>query len=307
MPVISVIIPAFNAQETILEAILSVQNQTFSDLEIIVVNDGSNDHTLDILQKILEPRLKIFSCVNSGVSAARNYGISQATSDFIAFLDADDLWTSDKLELQLEALRINPKAGLAYSWVLYKFESERDSYIDASNSFEGKVYADLLIKNFVQSGSNPLIHKKIIDSIGCFDPELKTCEDWDFYLRVAAKWDFALVRKAQIIYRQSSTSLTSKINLMEKYSLIVIDRAFSKAPLEFQYLKRQSLAWAYQFTAQQCLKYYHHDFRAISLAIDRLLKVVLLNPKILFEEHTQGLFKKLLKTLFLLFYFRLSK
>lgn len=104
MPTISVIVPAYNAENTILETIGSVQQQTFSDFELIVINDGSNDRTLELLNSLTDSRLKIFSYENAGVGVARNRGISHATGKFIAFLDADDLWTPDKLELQLATL-----------------------------------------------------------------------------------------------------------------------------------------------------------------------------------------------------------
>ena len=124
MPTISIVIPAYNAERTILETIKSVQKQTFSDFEIIVINDGSTDRTLELVLSVEEPRLKIFSYQNGGVSVARNRGISHATGEFIAFLDADDLWTSDKLELQLAGLKQHPEAGIAYSWT-YNMSEKR--------------------------------------------------------------------------------------------------------------------------------------------------------------------------------------
>ncbi len=101
MPKISVIIPVYNAEETIKETLESVLSQTFSQFEIIVINDGSQDKTLEIVSRILDPRLKVLSYPNAGVSVSRNRGISQAAGEYVSFLDADDLWTPDKLETQL--------------------------------------------------------------------------------------------------------------------------------------------------------------------------------------------------------------
>jgi glycosyltransferase involved in cell wall biosynthesis len=296
VPSISIIIPAYNAERTILDTIASVQQQTFADFELIVINDGSTDGTLELLQTVQDDRLQVFCYENGGLPTARNRGIERSQGEFIAFLDADDLWTTDKLELQLAALRTHLDAGLAYSWTYYKFNSEQDSYADTSNSFEGCVYADLLVKNFLQSGSNPLIRMEVINSVGLFDPALKACEDWDYYLRIGAKWNFVLVKKVQIIYQQSSSSMTSKLDVMEKYMLIVIDRAFSVAPSELHYLKKQSLAWMYKFTAQQCLKYGEPNFQSLNLAANRLQKAIFLYPKNLFEGYTRGLIRKLVKS-----------
>ncbi|BAB74766.1 alr3067 [Nostoc sp. PCC 7120 = FACHB-418] len=300
VPIISVIIPVYNGEKTIIETIASVQHQTFLDIEIIVINDGSTDNTFELVRNIQDNRLKIFSYENGGLPVARNRGITHAVGQFIAFIDADDLWTTDKLELQFAALQEYPEAGLAYSWTYYKFANEADSYADESNSFAGDVYAELLIKNFLQNGSNPLIRRAAIDSVGLFDPTLKSCEDWDFYLRLAAKWQFALVKKAQIIYRQSPTAMTSKLDVMEKYSSIVIERAFNAAPPQLQHLKKQSLAWVYKFTAQQCLKYNSHKLADIKLAAKRLKMAITLYPKNLLEDYTHGLIRKLIKSWILL-------
>ena len=115
MPTISVVIPAYNAEHTILDTIKSVQQQTFSDYEIIVINDGSEDRTLELVEQVEDSRVKVFSYSNGGLSTARNRGIARATGEYITFLDADDLWTPDKLEAQLAALQKHPEAGVAYS------------------------------------------------------------------------------------------------------------------------------------------------------------------------------------------------
>ncbi|MBD1809592.1 glycosyltransferase [Microcoleus sp. FACHB-SPT15] len=296
MPTISVVIPAYNAERTILETIASVQQQTFSDFELIVINDGSTDRTLELLYNVQDERLKIFSYENGGLPVARNRGISQANGEFIAFIDADDLWTPDKLELQLAALQQHPEAGVAYSWTYFKYEEKEYSYADESSFFEGNVYANLLVRNFLHNGSNPLIRKQAIESIGLFDANLKSCEDWDFYLRLAAKWNFVLIPKSQIIYRQSLSSMTSKVEVMEKYLLIVIGRAFQVAPTELQFLKKQSLSWVYKYAAQQYLKYGGYQYKNLILATVKLAKAILIQPKILLEEYTQGLIRRLVKS-----------
>jgi glycosyltransferase involved in cell wall biosynthesis len=113
---ISVVIPVYNGERTIFEAVNSVLAQTFRDFELIVIDDGSQDTTTEILAAIHDSRLRVFSYTNAGVAASRNRGIELASGEFISFLDADDLWTPDKLELQLNALRNHPEAAVSYSW-----------------------------------------------------------------------------------------------------------------------------------------------------------------------------------------------
>ena len=300
MSTISVIIPAYNAEHTIEETIKSVLKQTFPDFEIIVIDDGSSDRTLDIVREIADPRLKYFCYKNGGVATARNRGISHATGEFITFLDADDMWTSDKLKLQLEALQKYPEAGVAYSWTYFLHEKEHLSYADTSSFYEGNVYAELLIKNFLHSGSNPLIRKQAINTIGLFETTLVPCEDWDFYIRLSSIYPFALIPKPQIIYRQSSGSASSKVELMKDSTLKVINRAFETASPEYRHLKYRSLAWSYKYLAQQHLKY-QNDPSTLRLAANKLFKAVLLQPSILLEEYTQGLIRQLIKQSILLY------
>lgn len=293
MPTISIIIPAYNAEKTLLETINSVQKQTFSDFELIVINDGSTDRTLEILQSVEYERLQVFSYENGGLPTARNRGIGRSIGEFIAFLDADDLWAPDKLELQLAALQAHPKAGLAYSWT-YNMSETGELLYPVEPSFSGRVYANLLLWNFLSNGSNPLIRKRAIDSIGKFCPELKSAEDWDYWLRLAVNWDFVLVPKHQVFYRRSASSMSSKLNTMKQESLLTLERAFESAPLALQYLKNQSLSNIYQYYAEVYLRDINNNTGDINQVIQNLWKAVRLHPKNLLSKYTQRLVIKAL-------------
>jgi len=256
MPTISVVVPAYNAESTILKTITSVQQQTFADFELIIINDGSTDGTLELLSTLEDSRLKIFSYENGGLSVARNRGISQATGEFIAFLDADDLWTQPIF-------------------------------------FEGNVYPQLLVNNFLASGSNPLIRKQAIDIAGEFDPSVSGAADWDYWLRLSAHWHFVVVPKPQIFYRQSSSSMSSRVEFMEECQINVIERAFKSAPKELQSLKSQSLSYIYQYSIKLCLARISGTEGA-KQAVQKLIKAVRIYPKILLDKKTQKLIVKLL-------------
>jgi glycosyltransferase involved in cell wall biosynthesis len=272
MPTISVIIPAYNAEKTILETIESVQQQTFSDFELIVINDGSTDGTLELLHSVIDERLKIFSYDNGGLCVARNRGLRQATGNFIAFLDADDLWTSDKLELQLAALQQHPEAGVAYSWTSYIDEQGKTLFVDKPIFFKGNVYAQLLVNNFLASGSNPLIWRTAIESVGEFDPAIPPCADWDFYLRLSTKWSFFVVPKHQILYRQASGTMSSKIDAMEEKLFIMVEKFFREAPPKFQSLKGQSWARIYQYCAEKHLQNITNNYKNTSMIAVDIMK-----------------------------------
>jgi len=291
MPKISVIIPAYNAERTILETIQSVQQQTFPDWEIIVINDGSIDITLEILESIDDPRLKIFSYQNGGLSVARNRGISQAVGEFIAFLDADDLWTPDKLELQLAALQQYPEAGVAYSWTYFFHEKDKILIPGVPVSYEGNVIENLLLGNFLDNGSNPLIRKAAIESVGEFDPAFPHYADWDYYLRLAEKWNFVLVPKYQILYRQSSSSMSSKVDSIKADGLIMLEKAFTRVPQELQFLNNQSLSRLHQYYAGLYLQH-NSDVMSLDKAGENLWLAITKYPKILVNIRTQKLILK---------------
>ncbi|MGK7900454.1 MAG: glycosyltransferase [Hormoscilla sp.] len=247
MPVISVIIPVYNGAKTIKETIESVLNQTFSDFELILINDGSTDSTLEIVDSIQDSRVKVFSYVNAGLAESRNRGIARATGEYISFIDADDLWTQDKLEAQLKALLDKPDAALAYSWTDSIDESSKFLRPGAHRTVNGDVYAELLVENFLANGSNPLIRSQALAEVGKFDNSLLAGEDWDMWLRLAARFHFVAVPYPQILYRQVANSLSANVIRQERECLKVIERAFNQAPASLQHLKKESITNIYQY------------------------------------------------------------
>ncbi len=254
MPTISVIIPVYNGEKTIVNTLKSVLKQTFTDLELIVIDDGSQDSTLAVIDEIRDSRLKVFSFPNAGVSASRNRGLSKAKGEFISFLDADDLWTPDKLEAQLRALQENPQAAVAYSWSDWIDESGQFLRPGGHISVNGNAYPKLLLRDFVESGSNPLIRRQALTEVGGFDPSVTPAEDWDMWLRLAARYEFVAVASPHILYRVSPNSASFDIWKMEAASLQVIERAFAQAPESLQPLKRETLASRYQYLTLKAIE-----------------------------------------------------
>jgi glycosyltransferase involved in cell wall biosynthesis len=253
--IVSVIIPVYNGEKTIRQTIESVLNQSFSLIEVIVINDGSTDRTLEIVNSIIDSRLKTFSYNNAGTSVSRNRGLSHASGDFVAFIDADDLWTSNKIELQLKALEDNSQANVAYSWT---------DYIDLDGKFfkpgrrptnTGDVYSKMLLYNFLENGSNPLVRKESFTKVGYFEQSCAPAEDWDMWLRLAGEYEFVAVPEVQILYRVTMNSLSTNLKRQEAASLKVIERAFLHPKAEsLQHLKKRTLAEIYQYLMFKALE-----------------------------------------------------
>jgi glycosyltransferase involved in cell wall biosynthesis len=255
VPLISVVIPVYNGELTIRETVESVLNQTFSDFELIIINDGSSDSTLDILGEFEDPRLKIFSYLNSGLAASRNRGILHACGELISFIDADDLWTSNKLESQLNAIRGHPHAAVAYSWT--DFVDQRGNLLGYGihRTVNGSVFSRLLEFFFIGSGSNALIRRSVFDEVGQFDETLTSAEDLDMFLRLAARYQFSAVPEPQILYRISENSMSRNVIRQEKETLKVLDRAFAQEPgKSFIRLKRVTYANLYLYLASNVLR-----------------------------------------------------
>jgi glycosyltransferase involved in cell wall biosynthesis len=297
VPKVSVIIPAYNAEKTLLGTIASLQQQTFTDFELIIINDGSTDGTLALLETLTEPRLRIYSDANGGLPVARNRGIARATGEYLAFIDADDLWTPDKLADQVQALVDCPEAGVAYSWTAFIDAQNQYLYAKTPKTFTGQVYTRLLVENFIASGSNILVRRSVAAAVGLFDPSLKSAEDWDYYIRLAAFAPFVLVPKYQILYRRSPQSMSANVAVMEQNGLRVIDRAFAQAPATLQYLKRHSLAHTYRFYALLHLENAASSNAtpgSVAQATHKLKQAILAQPKIIGDRLTQRLLIKII-------------
>lgn len=299
MPKISIIIPAYNAESTIKCTIESIQKQTFTDVEVIIINDGSTDRTVKIIREIKDSRIKLFCYENGGLPVARNRGVQNAAGEYIAFLDADDLWTKDKLEKQLAALEANPKAGVAYSQTCYIDRQGNFLYNCNPVSFEGDVLKELLLTNFLHNGSNPLIRQQAVKAVGEFDSSLKSSEDWDYYLKLAARYPFVVVPEYQIFYRQTLTNMSSNVARMKQTSYIVLERAYQSVPQNLQYLRSKSFSILHLYCAELYLRNSNVNSREIHKVASNLWLSIRLQPKSLLNINTQRILIKFLLKRFL--------
>jgi glycosyltransferase involved in cell wall biosynthesis len=299
MALISVIISVYNGEDTIVEAVESALQQTLSDLEVIVIDDGSTDATGDFLQKISDSRLKVFSYPNAGIAASRNRALSHASGQYIAPLDADDIWKPEKLEVQLEALQSSPDAAVAYCWSDCIDESGHWLRPGGHPNFTGYVLPNLLLSDILENGSNPLIEHQALIKVGKYDESLAAGQDWDMSIRLAANYNFVLVRQALVLYRVSTSSISTNINRLETATLKVIHRAFSRAPESLQNLKSQTVANIYKYLIFKALESFPERRRAF-VSIRFLWHVIQNEP--VFIKNFRLLFKVILRILaFLMF------
>ena len=216
MPEISVLMAAYNAEATVSEAISSVLTQSFDDLELIVVNDGSTDRTAEVLDAIVDPRIRVLHQKNRGPAAARNYAASVSSSPWLACIDADDIWLPEKLAHQHCAVTEAHDAVLTYGWAEVADSKGKVLYNDQRPTHTGDVFERLLASNFIVSGSNTLMSRAAFNKANGFDESLRAVEDWDLHARLAYRATVVCTPHLVVQYRLHQNSLSTNLDLMEK-------------------------------------------------------------------------------------------
>jgi glycosyltransferase involved in cell wall biosynthesis len=230
MAQVSVIIPTYNSAHYVTAAVESVLAQTFTDTEIIVIDDGSTDETESAMDRFGSP-VRFIKQANQGVASARNRGIAESRGRYIAFLDADDTWCSNKLERQIEALAGEPGYRACFSAFI---RVDRNLVPQSVVRYEqGKAeLQDLLLRgNVIGSICTVIAERSLFQHAGVFDPALSQCADWDMWVRLAALTDFVYLDEPLVTYRQHDSNMSRDPSLLERDSIRVLVKGFAMAGL----------------------------------------------------------------------------
>jgi len=203
MPRVSAIIPTYNRKAFVLEAIDSVLAQTYEDYELIVVDDGSDDGSDDGTGEVLKQygaRVRYVYQEHRGVSVARNRGLELARGEFIAFLDSDDLWLPQKLQMQVAFMDAHPQVQICYTDEIWIRRGVRINPRKKHAKYSGWIYPHCLPLCII-SPSSALMRRDLFAEVGSFDPDLPVCEDYDLWLRVAARFPVFFIPEHLIIKR----------------------------------------------------------------------------------------------------------
>jgi glycosyltransferase involved in cell wall biosynthesis len=230
MPIVSVIIPTYRHRDYVLHTLDSVFAQTFTDYEVIVVNDGSPDDTAQVLLPLVESRrIRYVAQANQGQAAARNHGLSLAKGEFAAFLDDDDLWPLDKLQWQVDELRRHPEAGaIAGSALIIDpacNEIERFHQTGQPITVES-----LFIGNPIHSLGQVLIRTEILRKVGGFDSAIWGTDDYQLWFDLVRNSTFLTKDIVALRYRQHQGNASNNYRRMLKNSCIVVDKELKTLP-----------------------------------------------------------------------------
>jgi glycosyltransferase involved in cell wall biosynthesis len=224
-PYVSVIIPAYNSAAFLPAAIASVRAQAWEELEIVVVDDGSTDHTMSVLGALAGSDLRVFRQANSGPSAARNRGIKESQGEWIAFLDADCYWLPGKLDAQFSAVGSNPEpAGFSYTGSLLVDEGGQTIATRPAVPRECLV-EDLVWGNLI-STSSAIARREALLAAGMFDETLRIGEDWDLWLRLSADFEGRCVPEPLMAERASCWDGKYQMRIYEAATLKIVPRFF---------------------------------------------------------------------------------
>jgi glycosyltransferase involved in cell wall biosynthesis len=224
MSKVDVIIPAYNAARYLPAAIESVVAQTFEDWRILLVDDGSTDNTAEIAAPFIErlgPKLKYIKQPNKGLPAARNTAIRNSSAEFLALLDADDIWLPCRLFESVRCFENRPRVGLVYGYIS-RIDLEGnilDSFADRQKHGEGYIAPYIYMRRVNLPCPTIMFRRNCIDKVGLFDETLRATEDRDLWLRIALRYEVALVPKVIAHYRTSPDSMTTDPNRMLKAQL----------------------------------------------------------------------------------------
>jgi len=254
-PLLSVVIPAFNVEGFVGEAIRSILAQTLSDLEVIVVDDGSVDGTAHAAACVADPRVRIIQQAHSGLSAARNAGILAAQGRYVGFLDGDDTWFPTKAFEHVQVMAADMAGGLTYSHSAYLDESGEATGQLLVSTIHRPDVRDMIVRNLVGNGSTPIARHEALIQAGLFDESLNALEDWEMWVRVLGKTRFKALLIPRVLtgYRVRGASMTMNIEKWTHDCEQAVEKFSIYLPERWPRVRRTILAEMYRLTARKAL------------------------------------------------------
>jgi glycosyltransferase involved in cell wall biosynthesis len=250
-PIVSVVIPAYNSASFVADAAKSALAQTLAPLEVIVVDDGSTDGTDQALEPLLH-RTHMIRQDNQGVGAARNAGIRLARGDYIAFLDADDVWLPKKLERQMRLFAQDPRVAMVHCGLI-EVDQAMHPVGERLDGLEGDDVAMKMLHGqgglLHGVGSTVVVTREAIGEVGPYDIEVPPSEDWEFSYRIARRYRIAFVREPLVLYRQHAGNAHRNIPHQERGMMLALNKVFDTDDPEVLRLKRRSYATVHAWLA----------------------------------------------------------
>ncbi|MBT9311111.1 glycosyltransferase family 2 protein [Leptothoe kymatousa] len=291
---VSVVIPVYKAEDFVGKTIHSVLGQTYKELEIIIVDDGSPDRSIDVCRGFDDPRIKIIQQANRGLAGARNTGIRNSIGDYIALIDADDLWTKDKIEKHVAHLESSPEIGISFSYSELIDEHDKSTGLkQIPTKIKDITPPYILRRNPIGNGSTPVFKREVFKDIEFkanlygteetfyFDESFKRAEDVECWLRIAVetKWGCEGIPELLTLYRVNPGGLSASVLMQYEYLEKIIDKYNSAYPEIFSDVVSLAKAYFQRYIARRAV-----SMRDGTLAVKMLHRALASDLRILVEE-----------------------
>lgn len=280
---ISIIMPAFNSSKYIATTIESVLAQTFNDFELLIIDDGSTDNTSEIVNHYckLDTRITLLCQKNQGVSYARNQGLELAKGEYIAFLDSDDQWLPNKLEVHIQHFAKSSNLGISFGRIEFmSFNGKPTGKLSNSQLFQ-ITPKDLYYENLIVTPSNAVVRRAVIDSVGNFDSNLSGTEDAELFLRVAHKgWKVEGINQVLVRYRTNQVGVSSNLYRMEEDWKKFNAKVETYAPELVKQHYQQARAFFLRYLARRTLR----NQLSSHMGVDFMNRALQTDWKIIFKE-----------------------
>jgi glycosyltransferase involved in cell wall biosynthesis len=277
-PLISVVIPAYNAERTIRATLLSVLRQTVDDFEVIVVDDGSTDGTSDVVRSLGDPRLNVLRQANMGHAGARNTGIDNSSGKYVAVVDADDLWLPRKLETQLRIFRTQPHVRALHSAAVHVDNRLRPLFIGQCPDGKNNLIDVLCFRGLPGVMCTLIAERNLLDEIGRFDQSLMILQDWDLAIRLARKGELYSTSDPLALYRVHSGSQSKTLELHIEPGERILAAFFRSPNLSREIVDCRSYVYAYFYAMLSGGAFQLHRWGD---AVDWGRKALASNPRVL--------------------------
>jgi glycosyltransferase involved in cell wall biosynthesis len=246
-PLVSVVIATYNMARFLPLALRSALDQSYENIEVLVIDDGSQDDTQAIMAPFRsDHRVRYAFQQNRGQAAAKNHGIREARGEYVAFLDADDMWAPDKLERQMPLFPRSPAVGIVYSRFAYIDEAGSELRIEDYELFRGRVSGPLLIRNFIGFGTS-VVRKECFDRLGSFDESIGMGIDYDLWLRLSTQYEFDYVDRPLLRYREWPGQMSSNWRVRYLNGIAIMKNFLRNFPDAVD-KRTVNEAWAHTYT-----------------------------------------------------------
>ncbi len=276
LPLVSVVVPCYNHEKYVKETIESIINQTYKNIELIVIDDGSKDNSVSVIQELADKYgFTFIHRPNKGLSATLNEGIRLAKGKYFSSIASDDILFLEKIEKQVKFMESNPKYGMCYGKIVYFEDSIENTYDYPNSNKQGWVFDDLLNYGCFIPAPSYFTRKEVFESVGGFDKNL-WIEDWDMWLRIAKKYQVGYIDEYLAYYRKHDTNISSQSLKMYKAEKQILEKYKDYENFN-NVIKNKKIVWFSLLSRKykkEAMKYFMHSIKYLLVDI-RVLKALI--------------------------------